>query len=65
MAVMIRGMDMPENCADCRFAVWRPQHDGSSVVQCQALLEGDDDEIDWRGEGRMKRLDNCPLEDAE
>lgn len=65
MAVKIRGMDMPENCLDCRMSVWRKYKNHTCVVQCQAMLEGDDDVIDWIGEGRTKRLDNCPLENVE
>ena len=70
MAVILRDMYMPLCCNDCRFSVWRPRlgnwrqrldADGY-IVQCQAMPEGDDDEIDWRGEGGMKRLENCPLE---
>lgn len=45
----IKGMEMPRCCNDCRFAVWR-EADGRAydyIVQCQALPEGDDDEIEW------------------
>lgn len=66
MAVMVIGMEMPRCCNDCRFAVWREAVGRAYdyIVQCQALPEGDDDEIDAHGEDRWKRLDNCPLEEV-
>ena len=65
MAVIIRGMDMPACCNDCRMAVWRPRiGDQGYIIQCQALAEGDYDVIDWRGQGNRVRLENCPLEET-
>ena len=63
MRVYVRGMEMPRCCNDCRFAVWRKAVGRAYdyIIQCQALEEGDDDEIE-EVERLRKRLDNCPLE---
>jgi hypothetical protein len=53
MSILIKGMEMPETCRDCRF---------STVIAfdkrplCDALVE-----YMSYGEWEAKRLDNCPL----
>lgn len=46
MSVLIKGMEMPTSCDECRLSV-----DDGCVPQNQWLNE----------EGTNKRLDNCPL----
>lgn len=59
----IKGMEMPRCCIECRLAVCRVRKDKSYIFQCQALEGKGNDVIDYRGEGRRKRRDNCPLEE--
>ncbi len=64
MRVYIKGMEMPKCCIECRLAVCRVLRDKSFVLQCQVLEGKGADVIDWRGEGRQKRKNNCPLEEG-
>lgn len=52
MSVLIRGMDMPESCAECRL------RSGSFGTFCAVLREYIDDA---RGLPKDKRMENCPL----
>ena len=55
MSVMIKGMDMPETCSDCRFAVngW-----------CYAIPADECQEQSTEYTGLNGRLYDCPLEDV-
>ena len=51
MGVYIKGMEMPESCAECRFFV---------DVWCYAF-EADDWRNAYNRPPKGERLDNCPL----
>lgn len=55
MSVLINGMKMPKNCADCRFAV--KKRDGADEKKCVAL----DWTPSWRALPRKGRITDCPL----
>lgn len=52
MAVLIKGLEMPESCAKCRL------RGGSFGTFCNVLHEYIDNTC---GVPRNKRMDNCPL----
>ena len=55
MSVMIKGMEMPETCSDCRFAVngW-----------CYAIPADECQEQSTEYTGLNGRLYDCPLEEV-
>ena len=56
MSVMIKGMDMPETCSDCRFA-------GNGW--CYAIPADECQEQSTEYTGLNGRLYDCPLEGVE
>ena len=53
MSILIRGMEMPTRCADCRLST---VHSFNDRPLCDVLVE-----YMSYGEWEVKRLDNCPL----
>ena len=52
MSILIKGMEMPENCADCNFSTWN----GFESVYCDVNAE-----FIPRKEWEEKRQNWCPL----
>lgn len=55
MAILIRDMDMPDTCSDCRFAV-------NGI--CSAIPEEEPEERSTEYTGWDGKLYACPLEDV-
>ena len=57
MSILIKGMDMPKNCNECKFGTW------SNLHQTAACKRHDFDPCfkDYSREYMEKRADFCPL----
>ena len=63
MSVLIRGMEMPESCHDCRFCGWSNfwQAYDCHMTKNNALLLINGEKTNSDSKTRNGRADNCPL----
>lgn len=63
MSVLIKGMDIPESCHDCRFCGWSNfwQVYDCHMAKPNALLLFNGEKTNSDSKTRNGRADNCPL----
>ena len=57
MAILIKGMEIPKCCDDCKFVCWSNLHQTGSCY----LLDSDQCFDDYSTEYRTRRSEHCPL----